>query len=198
LVASASDQTSGLSEELAIHGDWTIDIRNPDGSLVSHREFENLLTSPGKSTVAGILSGSQSAGGWSIGLVSTNGEEICTDDGGNPVGVCEIQELENIGDAGNVFKNLDVEPVGIEDDGIVTSWGINLSGSVIARLDGEIFRVLTNLGTCTDTTSPMDCNTPSSVFFTTKDISPVSTVIQGQFIDVSVLLTFPVPPELDD
>ena len=26
-----------------MHGHWTIDVRNPDGTLVTHREFENAL-----------------------------------------------------------------------------------------------------------------------------------------------------------
>jgi len=28
-----------------VHGHWTIDVREPDGTLVSHNEFENALVS---------------------------------------------------------------------------------------------------------------------------------------------------------
>ncbi|MGC2530119.1 MAG: hypothetical protein WA639_20420, partial [Candidatus Acidiferrum sp.] len=36
----------GPSEGIQVHGHWTIEVRNPDGKVVSHTEFENAL-SPG-------------------------------------------------------------------------------------------------------------------------------------------------------
>src|SRR2546423_15522419 len=37
----------GQQEGIKVHGHWTIEVRNPDGTLVTHREFENALTSLG-------------------------------------------------------------------------------------------------------------------------------------------------------
>jgi hypothetical protein len=36
----------GEHEGVTVHGHWTIEVKNPDGKLVTHREFENAL-SPG-------------------------------------------------------------------------------------------------------------------------------------------------------
>src|SRR6267378_4379919 len=37
----ASESKGGQKEGITVHGHWTIDVRNPDGTLVTHREFEN-------------------------------------------------------------------------------------------------------------------------------------------------------------
>jgi Na+-transporting methylmalonyl-CoA/oxaloacetate decarboxylase gamma subunit len=33
----------GTHEGIKVHGHWTIEVKNPDGKLVTHREFENSL-----------------------------------------------------------------------------------------------------------------------------------------------------------
>ena len=42
-------------EGIKVHGHWTIEVRNPDGSLASHREFENSLV-PGQNNGGVLLS----------------------------------------------------------------------------------------------------------------------------------------------
>jgi hypothetical protein len=59
---------------IRIHGHWVIDVRNPDGKLVEHREFENSLVPAGAmisgdQLLAGLLSGNLTAGDPGIGLV---------------------------------------------------------------------------------------------------------------------------------
>ncbi len=59
---------------IRIHGHWVIDVRNPDGKLVEHRDFENSLATvgglpSGDQLVAGLLSGNLTAGDPGIGLV---------------------------------------------------------------------------------------------------------------------------------
>ncbi len=44
--AAESAAPKGESEGIKVHGHWTIEVRNPDGKVVTHREFENAL-SPG-------------------------------------------------------------------------------------------------------------------------------------------------------
>jgi hypothetical protein len=66
--------SKGPHENIAIHGYWTIDVRNPDGKVAKHLEFENQLCpaipgSPvpaGDATLSSLLSGNAVAGGWSI------------------------------------------------------------------------------------------------------------------------------------
>jgi len=67
----------GSHDGIKVHGHWTIEVRNPDGTLVSHTEFENALcTTPssnaqtaspyGDSVIANLLSGNYVTGGWNI------------------------------------------------------------------------------------------------------------------------------------
>ncbi|HSP63214.1 MAG TPA: hypothetical protein VLQ90_09555, partial [Pyrinomonadaceae bacterium] len=43
----AVESKGGQKEGIKVHGHWTIDVRNPDGTLVTHREFENDLQADG-------------------------------------------------------------------------------------------------------------------------------------------------------
>jgi hypothetical protein len=36
----------GQSDGIKVHGHWTIEVRNPDGTLAKHSEFENSLATP--------------------------------------------------------------------------------------------------------------------------------------------------------
>jgi hypothetical protein len=45
------------SEGVTVHGYWKIDVRNPDGSLVSHTEFENALTTDGSLALVRLMHG---------------------------------------------------------------------------------------------------------------------------------------------
>jgi hypothetical protein len=44
--APAAKPAKGQHEGITVHGHWVIEVRNPNGELVTHREFENAL-SPG-------------------------------------------------------------------------------------------------------------------------------------------------------
>ena len=86
-------------EGVEVHGHWVIDVRNPNGKLVEHREFENsLVTRPGgllsgDQLLAGLLSGNLTAGDPGIGLLQgttgTDLTEACNTvvplDGGNVI-----------------------------------------------------------------------------------------------------------------
>ncbi len=59
---------SGMNTGIKVHGHWTIDVLNPDGSLVKHVEFENALTLVGAETLPLILGRAATPGAWAIGL----------------------------------------------------------------------------------------------------------------------------------
>ena len=67
----------GTQEGIKVHGHWTIDVKNPNGTVVTHREFENSLAGPGGSlganTLAGLLSGNYVVGPWAITLFGSPG-----------------------------------------------------------------------------------------------------------------------------
>jgi len=61
----------GQHEGVKVHGHWTIEVRNPDGKLVSHTEFENALVQPGGAeNLAAMLLGGAVVGGYVIDLGS--------------------------------------------------------------------------------------------------------------------------------
>jgi hypothetical protein len=51
----------GAHEGIKLHGHWTIDVRNPDGTLVKHSDFENSLQYDGTQYLTALISG------WGVG-----------------------------------------------------------------------------------------------------------------------------------
>ena len=68
LAAPASEHRGpgGPAEGIKVHGHWLIEIRDPDGTIASRREFDNALLEP--SALAGILARRWSVGLWEIDL----------------------------------------------------------------------------------------------------------------------------------
>jgi hypothetical protein len=65
------------AQGIKIHGHWVIDLKNPDGTVVEHRDFYNsLVTSSGwsgyfgSSLITGLLSGTMSMGGFGVALIT--------------------------------------------------------------------------------------------------------------------------------
>lgn len=123
---------------IKVHGHWTIEVRNPDGTLVSHREFENALTSPGALYLAGILTRTVSVGAWAIDLGSGTGpNEPCTS-GGSP---SECSIVEGAVTAGPpLFPGLSVK--------LGTNGAILLAGTATAGANGSISVVSTRFRSC--------------------------------------------------
>ncbi len=67
-VSAGAPGAKGSQEGIKIHGHWTIEVKNPDGRLVTHREFENSLApaGAGASLLAAILGGVATPGSWMI------------------------------------------------------------------------------------------------------------------------------------
>jgi hypothetical protein len=82
-VTAKTPETSGSvaqgkagEEGVKVHGHWVINVKNPDGKIVEHREFENSLQSQGQGYLIGLLSGYITPGPYGITLGQTNG--VCT------------------------------------------------------------------------------------------------------------------------
>jgi hypothetical protein len=45
-IPAGEKSKGGKDEGIKVHGHWVLEIRNPDGSLASRKEFENSLTRP--------------------------------------------------------------------------------------------------------------------------------------------------------
>ncbi|MGA7340779.1 MAG: hypothetical protein WBE72_14845 [Terracidiphilus sp.] len=76
----------GKQEGIKVHGHWTIEVKNPDGKLVTHREFENKLvtgSNAGNLFLSTVLGRTVVTGPWlialgnSLGSGSPQGGPIC-------------------------------------------------------------------------------------------------------------------------
>ncbi len=177
----------GPQEGIKVHGHWIIDIRDPDGTLVTRREFENSLESSHGLPL--VLARLKTVGVWSIGLSGSS--PPCTN-AGNQVD-CQIEETVSTVFANdtNVFKTLTLSvPTSGSNVGKLV-----LSGSAIALKGKElgttasITLVSTSNARCEPTIPPAsNCGT-GRILFTSSTMSPVS-VSAGQQIQVTVIIGF--------
>ncbi len=67
-----ASQAKGQHEGITVHGHWTIEVRNPDGKVAVHREFENSLMQIGGGTLGFILARYATFGSWEIFLCDSS------------------------------------------------------------------------------------------------------------------------------
>lgn len=182
--AVVNDSASGPAEGIEVHGHWTIEVRDPDGTLVERREFENAFF--GSSLLVKTLGRTHTPGGWRISANSNAGEEVCETSGGAPSVACNMVEPTDANPLSPLnFKNLGVTVVGTD---------LKLAGSLVASTDGIIKDVKTTLLTCEPSVAPDSC--PGAAIFESENItgSPVSpspiSVQAGQQVQVNVVISF--------
>jgi hypothetical protein len=183
----------GTHEGIKVHGHWMIEVRSPDGKLVSHTEFENSLFGSGilpllfTATQAGgvaytpgewgILLGDSSSSPCSAGLSFpfNNSHESAPIVAFNS-GFCVLAQLAppaaiyplNCSAAPNSGCSYNLQ-AGLNGQG-----NLALTGSVVSASPGTISQVQTLLSTCSETIAPAVCPT---------ETSPDSTaVIGGDFV----------------
>ncbi len=182
-VASASGGEYG--EGINVHGHWTIEVRDPDGRLVEHREFENALSPNGDIVLARIIAGISTIGHWQLVIDSSVV-------GNGPCGqACLILESSDPETGGTLFRTLTVDAplIGANVGKLV------LSGSATATNNGEVNVVRTVNGYCEPTLAPStNCVGAASRVFNTAitfaSISPAVSVSAGQQILVTVVIGF--------
>jgi len=199
-------------EGIKVHGHWIIDIRNPDGTLVEHRDFQNSLTSVGGYALVGLLSGQLSGGFWSIDFYHYLSTSPC---GNN--NICFILPSPSVNNEASTCAYYSCS-FGLT---VTTSYGcyvggsapppcvLTLNGSFTALNAGAIDTVQTNLNYCAASNfsfltssaltqpadvSPLTCSTATSanasgVPFTSTTITPIN-VQSGQLIQISVAISF--------
>jgi hypothetical protein len=65
---AADSHANAPHEGIAIHGHWTIVVRNPDGTVTARRDFENALGLAGINLMQELLGGIYTPGTWSLSL----------------------------------------------------------------------------------------------------------------------------------
>jgi hypothetical protein len=204
--AAGKTGDEGGKEGIKVHGHWTIDVKNPDGTLAQHHEFENSLQLEGAATIIQLITGIDVPSDMGIGVTSPAGQTP-------PCGVSQ----QNIC---LMVRSLKDEPgtsfcISLAQCSVNLTSAINLasqpysltySGSFQASFAGSITGVESVLGTCNltpaisaETTSPAGCtaetgfppagSTTGFAYFSATTISAVA-VTTGQIVQVSVAFTF--------
>lgn len=166
--ATDTETAGGPTEGIAVHGDWTIDIYDPDGTLVERTEFSNALDSfGGPQTLTRLLAGTRVAGNWNI------------------------QYLGDCDPSCSIGQNID-PVVSILGDGTTVPYYLELTGSTDALDAGTIERVSTSLSTCDEITSPVNCGGAGGARFTSTDLALADQVdiAVGQTVQITVEISF--------
>jgi hypothetical protein len=167
----------GPSDGIKVHGHWAIDVRNADGTAVSHTEFENALAPAGAGgawALSAFLSRAFTPGKW---IVWLGGVPMPC---GGPEGLLACGSRE--GQPGFLVSR-------------PTPATVKLEGS--ATVDNPNATMINQVGTqviyCDSTLSPQACAASNSIVgynFTEATINPAITIRNGQIIQFSVVLSF--------
>jgi len=86
----------GDREGIKVHGHWTIDVKNPDGTLASHLDFENALDgNEGSDLLTGLLSGEYIPVGFTITLYNFNSSNGTSTGLCGNTGACLINDVRD-------------------------------------------------------------------------------------------------------
>jgi hypothetical protein len=205
----------GQQEGIKLHGHWTIEVRNPNGTVASHQEFENSLTGGGALTLISLMLGSSVPAFYEVILEDSSGGGPCQPFPTNTAATYCVLRGSLLSPAPSSFQTaycpvssdclLSVTPNMLGEDGPA---GILLSGTTTATESGTISVVATYLFTCTPGTSftvttpiaasPSACAgltstpSPTNVAGLTQATLPsaVQVTAAGQTIAVTVQISF--------
>lgn len=196
------ESKGGQQERIKVHGHWTIDVRNPDGSLVTHREFENDLQSGGAIVLAQLLARNLSVGEWSIVLDDNRFvTRPCFAQTGSVSQFSDCQLNEANGHTASNPAQAQFKTLAVSGGPNINTNQLILSGSATALLGytgtehGSLNKVTTRIVPCASGVAPQDCksDTPSAAtayFFTSTVLSSPVTLEIGQIIQVTVVISF--------
>ncbi|MBF8265772.1 MAG: hypothetical protein HW384_1636 [Dehalococcoidia bacterium] len=171
-------------EGIKVSGHWTIEVREPDGRLVSRQEFENALMTLGAESLAGFLAREQTTGWWRLNLNGTSSTSHACLSSGTPF-PCLIGESSDTGTFSYLFKTLVVSSVGSGATAKMKS-----SGTLTAQKDGDIGTVSTWVGRCANTIAPNTGCGNTFYLFTQKTLTAPVSVLLNQQVVVTVEIGF--------
>lgn len=187
--AAHAAASGGLEDSIHVRGHWVIEVRDPDGSLVTRREFTNALAG-GATSISRYLARLDTPGLWNIRLSGSP----------SPCGAAPdciiIESRSSRPAAANLSKNL-----------TLAANPLTLSGNITVPAAGSITAVGTGSDFCAPGTSPAAClgnfnsqplppgggQAPFPPNFTATAITPVA-VTAGQQVAVTVTITFSTAP----
>jgi hypothetical protein len=164
----------GAHQSIKIHGHWTIEVHNPDGTLATHREFENAYV-PGV-VLPSVLSGQLAITGWEVALDGS--PEPCNTSSGTPKTCLIVQS--SIPDPSSDSTNLVVAQ---------NSGTLVISGSVTAASSTSISTVNTVVG-FVGVAGKLTLNPFSQANLVPGSSTPPIGVLRGQTAQVTVVISF--------
>lgn len=168
----------GPQEGIKVHGHWVIDVRNPDGTLASHTEFENALKPGGAGLLATLLSREASAvRGWTVVIGPGNGAFGLENQFDGSARIFEAALGDHYGPA-NSTNRFGTLVVGRVLNAVI------LKGTATAVANGEINRVATELGLGYANGNGLNDD------FSGTSLPTAVALSAGQIIQVSVELSF--------
>jgi hypothetical protein len=208
--ANKTEATGKPGEEgLTVHGYWKIDVHNPDGKLVAHREFENSLANGAASTfLYPLVTGQEAAGDMAILISGPSQPDICH--AGTSSDNCYLVISETSGIGGQLCAGGNaVDCTAGLTEAIGSSGAVTLSGNILAAQTTVISTVSTLLLTCSFTTSGFATISPTQCFalngttgtptqpvltsygpFTGTTLPTALPVTTGQTVSFQVVITF--------
>lgn len=174
---SASTPDS-LSEGIQVHGDWAIEVRNPDGTVAEHREFQNAFMAP--EVLANLLTRSRFLAGW----------EIRTNGGLEPYVIKEDGLLNPSIYFGMVVPDTTTAGLVVES----FSGKVKLTANYDATTGGSVNQVGSHVWHC-PVPHEYDTNAPGhagcqNTRFTNAALIPHISVEEGQTVNIEVTISF--------
>lgn len=171
--ATPSSPAGGPKEGIKVHGNWTIEVRNPDGKLVERREFKNALKDAGVFTLGKLLRRESRLGEWMISLYASNAFLAQA--------TCQIYEVNSqVTPSNNLSTTLTISQEGNTDNTVLT-------GTATAAENGVIASVRTFVKRC-----PVEGSCANQPYweFTATSLPNAINVVTGQIIQVKVVISF--------
>lgn len=176
----------GQGEGIKVHGDWTIVIREPDGRVVSRRDFRNALDSGtpkgGALMLVKLLNGAVTLLEWAVVLqnLSDFGQQSpCTTSQGGPSS-CAVVTTGFPG-SGLVDSSAITRSLLKSEQGSPT--GFVLTGTATAMRNGSIATVATRA-------HQTSAGISGFFSFTSATLQQPIAVAAGQIIQVKVVISF--------
>jgi hypothetical protein len=186
LLAHAHETDAQETSSVTVHGQWTIEVRNPDGTLVERRDFQNALVADGAGNLARVLARSERAGRWAVAL---SGVGPCATTAGVAL-ECFVAEVPIPRDPGPPLP--DPSYLFYTLTSSVPTSGPNLGRLVLvghATATSSDSGLLINKVATWQNTCALPAGACSGSQFSEKSIPPLA-VVKGQIIQVKVVFSF--------
>lgn len=210
-IMGGDKRETSTNQALKVHGHWVIDVKNPDGTLAQHRDFENSLEFSAQGFLVGLMSGYLVPGDYMLAIGASSGTSACNAAAQFCGIVHNLNTYPALGYCGSYYctgSSLNYT-YNFGSDGFNSgTFSMVLAGSITANQTGTIGTVYSLMSTCAniaystttnpssvETSSPATCVTQTSPTpwygpLTLATLASPVNVNSGQIVQVTVTITF--------